>query len=199
MDRKINLIYILLPFILWPIAFIILRDIFLISMAISTGLIGILSITLYRDRISLGGLRGLLIIGPPGSIILYFIFYIGDILADILYLSGYIDEVYVMVGSAGDKSILLAGLVWIGFMEELYWRGGLQGLFRDVYGARYPWIYSSILYSTVHISTLNPILIISSLIIGLFLGLISEYHGVAATIFIHVSWLILILLIYPLR
>ena len=192
------LLYILLPYILWLLTFVIFKEFFWILMPLSTGILGILTITLYRNVLRLGSLTKGVSTGIIGAIILYIIFLLGDLASKYFGFSNYVDSVYTLVGSAPNILILGIGMIWIGCMEELYWRGGLQGLLYKK-GFDKAWLISSILYSLVHIVTYNPILILAALIVGLFLSKMVDLYGLYSTIFTHIIWLQLVIVLFPLR
>ncbi|WP_243678755.1 hypothetical protein [Vulcanisaeta distributa] len=107
----------------------------------------------------------MIVLGLLMSGILYMIFVGGYALLKYMGgLVGYVVLVYEMVrGGMANAYALSIALVIIGFMEEVYWRGGgLQELARGGLGGIFsnePWIASMIYYTLVHISTLNPALI----------------------------------------
>ena len=136
--------------------------------------------------------------GFLGAFILYLIFVAGDVASEYLGLGIYIDNVYVLTRNLGDKAILSLALVWIGLMEELYWRGGLQGLLSKLIQDK-SWLASSLLYMLVHIVTANPILVIASLIVGLVMAILADLYGLVAPITAHIIWLEFIIVLFPVR
>lgn len=190
--------YILLPYILWPITFVILNKFFWVLMPISTGILGVSTLLLYRDMLWMGELGKGILSGLIGATILYIIFFLGDIASKYLGLSVYIDSVYGMIRGSPTTILLSISMVWIGLMEELYWRGGLQKLL-DRKGVKQPWIIASILYMLVHIVTFNPILILAALIVGLILSKLVDLYGLYSSITAHIIWLQLIIILFPLR
>jgi hypothetical protein len=192
-----DILYIVLPYFLWPLTFIVLEGYFWVMMPLSTTLLGVLTISLYKKYVKYGDMVGGFMYGAVASIFLYLIFLGGDYLSSLIGLSGYIDEVYILLEGSPDIFIVI-GLVWIGVMEELYWRGGLQGLFGSL-GLNRPWLISSILYMLVHVVTLNPILVVAAFIVGLILSRLVVHSGVIASSIAHVIWLILIIVIFPVR
>lgn len=167
-------------------------------MFLSTGILGILALILYRSLLDFGDIKKGVLYGIITSFFLYLIFLVGDFTTKIMGLSTFVDVVYNMVREAPHTTILSLSLIWIGLMEELYWRGGLQGLLIKK-GFKNPWFLSSILYMLVHVVTLNPILISAALIVGLVLAKLVEFHGLYASITAHIIWLQLVMVLYPLR
>jgi hypothetical protein len=81
-------------------------------------------------------------------------------------------------------------------MEEIYWRGGLQEILKN-YGFSRPWLASTILYTLVHIVTLNLILIFAAFIVGIIMGVSAYKYGLFTPILLHIIWLQLIIIIIP--
>ncbi len=196
--RIIHIFYIIIPFILWPISFLILKQYFIISMLISTTILGISTFLLCKEFIILKMNHKAFSYGFLGAFILYLIFVAGDVASEYLGLGIYIDNVYVLIRNLGDKAILSLALVWIGLMEELYWRGGLQGLLSKLIQDK-SWLASSLLYMLVHIVTANPILVIASLIVGLVMAILADLYGLVAPITAHIIWLEFIIVLFPVR
>lgn len=167
-------------------------------MPLSTGILGITTIILYRDVLRLGSLTKGIVTGIIGAVVLYIVFLLGSLATKYLGLSSYVDLVYILIGGTPNTILLGISMVWIGCMEELYWRGGLQGLLNKK-GYTHAWLISSILYTLVHIVTYNPILVLAALIVGLILSKMVDLYGLYSTIFTHVIWLQLVIVLFPLR
>jgi len=190
--------YFLLPYFLWLLTFILLKNMFLIAMFASTGILGILTLISYRDLLIFGDYKKGILYGVAAALALYIIFLGGGFITNSLNLSIYVDEVYLMVTAVSNNMALSIGLIWIGFMEEIYWRGGVQSLVKKM-GCKYSWVLSSILYMLVHVVTLNPILILAALIVGLIMAKLVEVGGLYSSIVTHIIWLQLIMIFFPLR
>jgi hypothetical protein len=201
-DREINnlliTLYVILPFLLWLITFVLFKEIFYILMTLSTGVLGILTIILFREYIKRRLDLKVLLAGTATALALYLVFLGGDFISTKLGLSSYIDYVYNLLNTAPDKMTFSLILIWIGVFEEIYWRGGLQGLITKM-GYNRPWLISSILYASAHISTMNPILVVAALIVGLILGKLVDIYGVIASSIGHVLWLEAMIIIFPFR
>jgi len=87
----------------------------------------------------------------------------------------------------------------IGFMEEIYWRGYLQGyMIESLYGRGFKsLILSSVYYTAVHVPTGNPPLAAAALIVGLILGYIALKAGVVSSIAAHIVWLEMVVVYAP--
>ncbi len=145
-----------------------------------------------------------IVLGLIMSGVLYMVFIGGYALLKYMGgLAGYVVIVYEMVrGGMVNAYALSIALVIIGFMEEVYWRGGgLQELARGGLGSifnREPWIALMIYYTLVHISTLNPALVAGAFAIGFVDGVLADKAGLTASIITHVVWLELMMVLLPL-
>ena len=196
MSRTRDIIYIILPFILWIITFVVLREFFLILMTISTSILGILTLLFYREKIFWGSSMGDAIRGVMIAILLYFVFVMGDLFTEVIGLHNYVEDVYSMIHTVSNTAALVIGLIWIGVMEEVYWRGGLQGLFAEKCGD-YQWLVSTVPYTLVHIATLNPILVLAAFIVGLAMGWTAYRYGIVSSSIAHIIWILLVVVIAP--
>ncbi|ADN51797.1 CPBP family glutamic-type intramembrane protease [Vulcanisaeta distributa] len=200
--RARDVAYIVLPLVLWPLSFDVFSRYFVYGMALSTLLLGSLSLAWFRDRLRWFRINAVVVIvlGLIMSGVLYMVFIGGYALLKYMGLAGYVVIVYEMVRGMVNAYALSIALVIIGFMEEVYWRGGLQELARGLGGIfnGEPWIASMIYYTLVHISTLNPALIAGAFAIGLVDGVLADKAGLTASIITHVVWLELMMVLLPL-
>ena len=196
------IIYIALPLVLWPLSFDVFSRYFVYGMAISTLLIGSLTLVWFRDRLHWFRLGAIIVIltGILFAFIMYMVFIGGYAILTYLGLSKYVVMVYAMIRRSISKYALAVALVIIGIMEELYWRGGLQELMRGVGGIarREPWLLSMTYYTLIHISTLNLALVAGAFAVGLIDGLLADKVGLTASTITHILWLELIMVILPL-
>jgi membrane protease YdiL (CAAX protease family) len=133
-------------------------------------------------------------IGVVSSFVLYIIFLLGGKISYYLGFENLVLSIYGMVLNT-NKIILSIALIIIGIMEEIYWRGFIQGIF--INNVQYPWILSSIYYSMVHIATFNYILVIAALIVGLVTGYVAYQFGIIPSMITHIIWLELVIVIFP--
>ncbi|KUO85670.1 MAG: abortive infection protein [Vulcanisaeta sp. MG_3] len=196
------IIYIALPLVLWPLSFDVFSRYFVYGMAISTLLIGSLTLVWFRDRLHWFRLGAIIVIltGILFAFIMYIVFIGGYAILTYLGLSKYVVMVYAMIRRSISKYALAVALAIIGIMEELYWRGGLQELMRSVGGIarREPWLLSMTYYTLIHISTLNPALVAGAFAVGLIDGLLADKVGLTASTITHILWLELMMVILPL-
>lgn len=194
-------VYFLLPLALWPLTFIVFSKYFVYAMSVSTAILAAFSLLRYRDKIhfmsrSIAKAAG---IGAAGAVALYVLFMAGYHIALFTGNIAYVKDVYAMIYSQAQTIVLVILLAIIGICEEVYWRGGLQGFvkknsktFRNV-----PWVASSIYYAAVHISTLNPILVVAALSVGLVTSIIADRYGIGASAIAHIAWIEAIIVFLP--
>ncbi|ABM81163.1 type II CAAX prenyl endopeptidase Rce1 family protein [Hyperthermus butylicus] len=186
-------VYVFLPWILWPLAFVVFREHFLIAMVAATGVLGLATATI-GPGVRLGGIGVReAVCSVAYAVLLYALFVAGGVLSKLLGLWEGVAAVYGMVGRGLH---LVPALAWIGFLEEVYWRGGFQeGLLSRA--TRRPWLASSLVYSAVHVFTGNLVLVAAALVVGLVLGFEAHRCGVAASSLTHVLWLYAVILVAP--
>ncbi len=128
--------------------------------------------------------------GTASAVILYAIFLAGRKI--IAFIPGD-KEMLLSVYQNGSETPrwLVAALLFfpIGFAEEYFWRGFIQQTLYRNYTKFQAVIFSSLIYTAVHISTINPVLILASFSCGLYWGLIYAWTGSFwAVAFSHMIW-----------
>ncbi|MFP3144001.1 MAG: CPBP family glutamic-type intramembrane protease [Caldisphaera sp.] len=192
--KKISLFdifMIILPWILWYLTFDVLSSHFIYAMATSTSILGIISLTKKDVREKYKSCNVICLLSSLSiAIMLYFVFYGGNIISTRLGLEGEVLYVYELVPK-GLLSIFLLAL--IGVMEEAYWRGLLQHIILEN-DLKINWIYAAVLYGIVHSVSLNLILVIAAFIVGLFLSFTAKKLGLIGSSIVHVTWIYLMFL-----
>ncbi len=85
------------------------------------------------------------------------------------------------------------------YCEEFFWRRYVQTSFSFFYG-KTGIIITSILYASIHITTLNPSLVAAAFIAGLIWGIIYDYiDSFWVVVFSHIVWTELIFVFLPLK
>ncbi len=201
--KKINYklaAFLLLPLLLWPLSFIVLRPWFVYAMAASTIFLGSLSLLWFRSyiRFNTKSIAYAIAVGAIASAGLYLIFFFGNIFVSMIGLSGQVSDVYEML-YAGNRVAIAVILPFIAVFEEIYWRGGLQGYARkrSKIFSKAPWVASTAYYSLIHLSTLNPVLPLAAFAVGLVASLIAEKYGIVASSIAHVIWIEAIVIFLP--
>ena len=161
-----------LPFILWFLTFVKPPFGFWPTLALSTGLLLVVSLPRIRKITFKPSLRGAFF-GIASGILLFALFYFGAQVANsIPGFSSQVSAVYSFRGNFPLYGIAILLLFPIAPAEATYWQGVVLRRFNERIK---PWIASiltSILYMSIHIPTLNPSLMLVSFIVGLTWSLI---------------------------
>ncbi len=196
-----DVVYFFLPLILWPVSFILLQSVFIYALTVSTAILALF--TLYKYKVSWVRTKNwyyAVIAGLLGALVLYLLFVFGNVVTNALGLSGFVSSVYASIyGTQGKNAVTVVLLALIGLFEEIYWRGGLQGYVESKSGRfkKIPWIASTAYYGFVHISTLNPILVVAALVVGVVTSIIAYKFGIAASAITHILWIEAIVIFFP--
>lgn len=199
---KLDFAYLALPLLLWPLSFIVLQSVFIYALAASTAILAALSLLFYRKRIVWvrgDKKRAAVAFGAAVALVLYLVFVAGGAASSALGIGSYVSSVYASIyGSQGRGISTIVLLAVIGVFEEIYWRGGLQGYAAGTQRfATMPWIASAAYYTLVHVSTLNPILVVAAFFVGIFTGFVAHKAGILASMVTHIIWIEAIVVFFP--
>jgi len=141
-----------------------------------------------------------LIIGILSAVILYGIFYLGYLLSPFI-VPGAVRQVggiYAM-GTNTDRFLIALLLLFItGPGEEIFWRGFLQKNLMARYGTAAGWVITTLIYGSVHIFSLNVMLIMAAYVAGAFWGgLYLWKRDLAPVIVSHSLWSAVIFAVFP--
>ena len=195
-------LYFALPAILWPLTFIVFRAEFVYAMTVSTAILATFTLWKYRKYVSWLKTRtatGALAAGAAISVLLYLIFFAGYYFTAAIGLGGSVANVYTMLYSQHDGVALVLLLAVIGIFEEIYWRGGVQGIARkeSKLFKKFPWLLSTAYYTLVHFATLNPVLVLAAFAVGLVTSLTADRYGIVASTVTHILWIEAIVVFLP--
>jgi membrane protease YdiL (CAAX protease family) len=175
-------------------------------LALTAGLVAALSFAIdkgYGRRIEEDLRSGLLRkvgIGVASAVVLYAVFAAGReaALALFPFASSGIDQVYALrSGVPVARVILLIGLV-IGPGEELFWRGFFQEQAGSGTSRASGLALTSLLYTSVHVASGNPMLILAAAVCGVFWGgLYMRFRSPVLNIVSHSAWDLLVFVILP--
>lgn len=198
---KIDILYLALPLLLWPVVFIVFSHSFVYAMSVATFILAAFSLWRYRGNItwSRKGAARMAAAGIIGAVALYLAFLAGYYLSVATGMGSYVGLVYSMIYSQAPRAVIFVLLALIGLFEEIYWRGGMQG-YAAKHSRRFgsiPWLASTIYYSLVHISTLNPVLVLAALLVGLVTSIIADRYGILASAMAHIAWIEAIIIFLP--
>ena len=139
-------------------------------------------------------------IGILSAVILYFVFFLGDILSRRLFgfAGEEIGNIYMFKAGAKPIRIILLMLLIIGPGEELFWRGFLQRKMSLRFGKVMGFILTTILYAGVHIASGNFMLVAAAFVCGIFWGwLYLRYQSMLINVVSHTLWDIAVFMVLP--
>lgn len=200
--RKIDLLYFLLPVVLWPLVFLVFSNSFVYAMSVTTVILALFTIWRHKKLITWKRKTNfikIIAMGITGAVILYLIFLMGYYFAISVGLVQYVHLIYSLIYSQASTLTIVLLLALIGVCEEIYWRGGVQG-YIEKNSNRFksmPWVISTAYYSLVHLATLNPILVLAAFFVGLTTSLLAKKYGIAASAIAHVLWIESIIIFLP--
>jgi len=144
---------------------------------------------------------GHILTGIAAAAVLYGVFYLGNYISSFLIplKDQQIASVYMNRNGTNPYIIGAALLLIIGPGEELFWRGFIQKTLTEKYGTKSV-VITAVLYAAVHAVTLNFMLIMASLVCGLFWGAL--YHkekSLYPVIISHALWDITVFLLLPFK
>jgi uncharacterized protein len=199
------LFYVALAFVLWFVMFVLKPLNFWIMMAFSTSVLYSISILYYRKQLNREFFKiNEIIIGISSAVVLYFIFWFGKFILDkygiIPNHNQNISSVYANKEAFPGWLVALLLFFPIGFGEEMFWRGYIQRFLADKYNKWLGLLITVFFYTAVHISTLNPVLLLASFIVGVYWGLIFLWRGnIVAVVISHMLWDPFIFVIFPIN
>ncbi len=176
-------------------------------MSANTLILSIIAFVFGKPSIKTDKLLKSILLGLIYALALYLVFWVGNKLLVIFsnlfpqILSnrmGHLDSIY---GNRGNLSpwIISALLFFpIGFGEEFFWRGFIQKELSGKFSPFYGFVLTTLIYTAVHVPTLNPILILAAFVCGLFWGaLYWKTKSLFPIILSHMLWDPLIFVLLP--
>ena len=188
--------------ILWYLLFVIKPMNFWLQMSLSISALVLMSLVFNRDIFKIGKLTiRHILIGIFSAILLYIIFYLGNIVSGFIFPFKDSQVLSVYSNKSNGNLILIGSLLFfvIGPGEEIYWRGFIQNTLSKKIGETRGYILSVLLYAGVHIVTGNVMLVIAALVCGIYWGcLYKKEKSLIPVIISHAIWDLTIFVIFPL-
>jgi hypothetical protein len=203
-DRKNKLIIysLIIATLLWFVIFVIKPFNFWIEMSLSILLLVIIALFSKRNIISFKNIKlKHILLGIISAIVLYFVFYAGNIISGYLFpfKDAQISSVYSNKSQGNSLLIGTLLLFIIGPGEEIYWRGFIQSTLMKKFGENKGYIFATLLYAGVHIITFNFMLVIAALVCGTYWGWIYKNEKSLVPIIIsHAIWDFTVFVLFPL-
>lgn len=209
-NDKIVWTSIILAFVLWYIMFVLRPFNFWLMMSFSTSVLAMLSFVFGRPLFRKEDMNWQnLLLGVVSAGVLYTIFRVGNellIFASQLFpdlLTNRLENINSVYENKGSLSPVLVGALLffpIGFGEEIFWRGFIQDRLTQRWNAPRALVFTTLIYTCVHIPTGNPVLILAALTAGLFWGGLYWYKGnITAVLISHMLWDPMIFVVWPIR
>ncbi|HPR64075.1 MAG TPA: type II CAAX endopeptidase family protein [Thermoanaerobaculia bacterium] len=141
-------------------------------------------------------------LGLGSAALLYGIFWLGHQIAPLLIpgAKGHVGGIYDMGTGTPPYLIFMLLLLITGPGEEIFWRSFLQDRLMDRWGKPAGFIAATLLYGSVHIVALNPMLFLAALVAGAFWGAIYAWNRDLMLVTVsHAIWSAVIFGIFPIR
>jgi membrane protease YdiL (CAAX protease family) len=165
------------PYILWYFTFLTPYLDFWTKISISTALLLGLAYP-KRKNIRLSPSLTGLVVGVVSALALYSFFWSGyQVAKEIPGFTQTISSVYDFRNGAATSTIAILLLFPTAPGEEVYWRGFIQRRLGEVLSPAKGLVLASVIYSSIHLATLNPSLMLVALIGGLVWGYIYIRSG----------------------
>ncbi|MEM0118464.1 MAG: lysostaphin resistance A-like protein [Conexivisphaerales archaeon] len=191
-----------LAYLLWFVTFYLRPFNFWFDISLSSLILFLVVITSGR-KIPLvrKGLGMQSFVAVLSALILYLVFFFGNRLTYLLPSAGsYVQSIYAL--ALGTNPLLLSVLLIfpIASGEEVFWRGFVQTSFSERYGNKTGYLISVLGDTTVHLSSLNPMLILSAFITSLVWAFIFLYtKSLLPSLTSHIIWDLLVFVLIPVR
>jgi len=171
-------------------------------MMFSTGVLGVCALGIDRKR--LGEVYFIkwahVLLGVLFAGMLYFVFYAGNFLSMYIFsfAGSQVADVYSTRSSGQLWVIGLMLFLWIGPLEEVFWRGFVQRRLAERFGDWGGYLLACGVYTLVHIFSLNLMLIAAAGVCGVFWGwMFKRFKSVWPGLISHALWDVLIFVILP--
>lgn len=200
--NKVIILSLIVATILWFVIFVINPFNFWVEMALSILALVMIALFSEKDLMSFKNIKWRhILIGIISAIILYFVFYAGNIISGYLFpfKDAQISSVYSNRSQGNSVLIGVLLLFIIGPGEEIYWRGFIQNNLTKKFGENKGYIFATLLYAGVHIITFNFMLVIAAFVCGVYWGWIYKKEKSLVPIIIsHAIWDFTVFILFPL-
>ncbi len=133
---------------------------------------------------------------------LWLVFYFGDRISAELFTfaRSQVDSIYTIKGDTSKLIIGVLLLLVIGPAEEIFWRGFVQRKWMEHSGKFAGFAAATLVYTLIHVWSLNFMLIMAALVCGVFWGLIYLIWGhksLPVLIISHALWDVAAFVLFP--
>ena len=206
MNPSLRTVYATIPaaFVLWFFIFALPVGNFWLKLTGSASLLAAIGLVSSRNE-----LKALFVfkirhlwVGTLSALILYGIFWVGKLAANLLFsfAPGQIESVYASKTQLDAVWIGLLLLLVMGPAEEIYWHGFVQRRLTGRYGATVGVLATAVVYTLVHVVSLNFMLVAAAGVCGLYWGLLFQWEkNLIPLIISHALWDFLIFVLFPMK
>jgi membrane protease YdiL (CAAX protease family) len=191
---------ILLTIVCWAFTFGVAWGNFWVKIGISVIIICLYSLIWQKPQVRFS-LKNV-VWGTLSAAVLYGIFFIGNGMAQLIIPGAgtQVGGIYDL-GTGTDRALIFMLLCFItGPGEEIFWRGFLQDKLMQRFGDLRGFAAATLIYGSVHIFSMNLILIAAALIAGAFWGgLYLWRRDLGMVIVSHSLWSAFIFAVFPIR
>ena len=157
-----------------------------------------MTLTLYSTWAAPGWWKGIkldldnILLGAGLAAVLWGVFWVGDRLSSLMFdfARPQVDMIYSMKDCSNPWVLTALMLLIIGPAEEIFWRGYLQKSFSKRCNPNIVFVVTTLMYSLVHISKFNFMLIMAAAVAGFVWGLAYRFYPekLGAIILSHALW-----------
>ena len=157
-----------------------------------------MTLTLYSTWAAPGWWKGIkldldnILLGAGLAAVLWGVFWVGDRLSSLMFdfARPQVDMIYSMKDGSNPWVLTALMLLIIGPAEEIFWRGYLQKSFSKRWNPNVGFVVTTLMYSLVHISKFNFMLIMAAAVAGFVWGLAYRFYPekLGAIILSHALW-----------
>ncbi|MDR1756235.1 MAG: CPBP family intramembrane metalloprotease [Culturomica sp.] len=176
---------------------------FWLSMLFSASVLLCMSFTLKREWKNDFRFDGKsVLLGIGSACVLWGVFYVGDYLAALLFdfAKPQVSSIYSLRDGTQSVLIALELLLVVGPAEVIFWQGFVQSDLMNRLGDRRGFVLTTLIYSFVHISSFNFMLIMAALVCGVFWGFIYMFfrpRNLVPLLISHALWDVMVFILFP--
>lgn len=139
-------------------------------------------------------------LGVVSAALLWGVFWLGNFFSNLLFdfAQGQVGSVYAMKDGNNQTVIAIALLLLIGPAEEIFWHGYVQNTLSQKIPSLWVVVCTALIYSLVHLPSLNFMLIMAAFVCGLFWSAIYYYNRNLLTVLVsHALWDVSVFVLFP--
>ena len=133
-----------------------------------------------------------ILLGVALAAVLWGVFWVGDKLSSLMFdfARPQVDMIYGMKEGENPCVLTILMLLIIGPAEEIFWRGYLQKSFSKKWNPNVGFVVTTLMYSLVHVSKFNFMLIMAAAVAGFVWGLAYRFYPekFGAILLSHALW-----------